>query len=345
LVTPLKGRGITHILSRIREEWKQQGLQVPELDPNHKPFDSNVITPGTPFMTRLSQALKQFIADRVAHDPAYNNISVIYSDASVPGEGEHKIAEFIRTQRAQPGYDPNTSHVLYGLDADLIMLALATHELQFYVLRERVFPTPQQPSSSSVSGALNAQDSSSGNLESNTIQNAAAIGARNSFQLLSIDILRECLEAEFREPLEIGFEMESSSSSCRPEKRTFDLERVVDDFVFLCFFVGNDFLPHLPSLDIREGAIDYLIELYKKLVPRIGYLSDDKGEIHFGRVRLFLKELACTEEYIFQRRKWEEEKKQKQQEERTAIAQRENKASIEVCMYYGTWKHDQLYMD
>lgn len=75
---------------------------------------------------------------KLSTDPAWQNCQVIFSGHDCPGEGEHKLVDFIRRRKMQPGYDPNETHCMYGLDADLIMLALATHEPHFVLLREVV---------------------------------------------------------------------------------------------------------------------------------------------------------------------------------------------------------------
>ncbi|KAL5574945.1 hypothetical protein UlMin_016644 [Ulmus minor] len=289
----------------VRKQFELEGKHVlPKQE--SEVLDSNVITPGTEFMFKLSKVLKSYVSSRLSSDLGWKNIKVILSDANVPGEGEHKIMSFIRGQRALPSYDPNTRHCLHGLDADLIMLALATHELHFSILREDVLNQVQNFSNfkPNLDSRLSTAESSPKSRE--WLPNESNLGAREDanlpitmkpLQFLHVWILREYLELDMQIP-------------DPPENFKSDLDRIVDDFIFMCFFVGNDFLPHTPSLEIHEGALDLLMSVYKKEFKNLGgYLIDmsrveDKkfGYIKLSRVEKFIILVGSFEDKIFRKR-------------------------------------------
>lgn len=172
--------------------------------------------------------------------------------------------EYIRLAKAQPDYDPNVRHCLYGLDADLIMLGLLSHDPHFCLLREEVTFGRQ---SKSKSKELEHQN----------------------FYLMHLCIVREYLELEFQELKEegaLGF--------------SFDLERVIDDFILMAFFVGNDFLPNLPNLHINEGALALMFKVYKTILPKgDGYINEG-GVINMKRLAVLLDELSHVEYRFFE---------------------------------------------
>jgi 5'-3' exonuclease len=92
-------------------------------------FDPNCITPGTDFMFRLDSYLKDWIKANLSLLPE----KVLYSNHLVPGEGEQKIFDYVRNYEIS-GYG---SHVIYGLDADLIILSLISKLKGIYLIREK----------------------------------------------------------------------------------------------------------------------------------------------------------------------------------------------------------------
>ena len=238
----------------------RSGAEMPDTDF----FDSNCITPGTEFMTRLTQHLKYFINKKVSEDIDWQGVEIVLSGHEVPGEGEHKIMEYIRQAKAQPGYDPNVRHCLYGLDADLIMLGLLSHDPHFCLLREEV-----------TFGRQNQKKTKE--LE------------YQNFYLLHLCVVREYLELEFQD-----LKIQESLGIA------FDMERIIDDFILMAFFVGNDFLPNLPNLHINEDALAVMFGTYKESLPKMGGYINERGVINLERLGVLLDSLTDIESRSFE---------------------------------------------
>ena len=222
--------------------------------------------------------------------------------------------EYIRWAKRQPGYAPNSRNCMYGLDADLIMLSLVTHEPHFCLLREVVQYTGRgrgQPARETLDnpcaehfnlfqigrvaprgrglgwgwggcsrarGALSSALSGAapGPNPARTAPCLVAPPLTLSPQPSSLLPKPQTLNHNTRSLLREYFELEFAPLAARGFP--VDLERVVDDFVLLCMLVGNDFLPALPTLDISEGALNALIDMYRSSLPEMGGYLTHAGE-------------------------------------------------------------------
>jgi len=213
--------------------------------PNLNSWDTNAITPGTEFMSDLSIYLQQVLKT----DPYFKVIPTrILSDASVPGEGEHKILEHLRKRKevnVSDGDGDGETTIIYGLDADLIMLSMASRYENIYLLRESVhFGKVKE----------------------------------GCFRYLDIPTFKSYLYNTLVESIDDDF------------KEQLDQDLLIQDYIFLCFLIGNDFIPNLPSINIKHDGIDYVIDLYKDILCiREEYLICD-NEINISFLKsLFIK--------------------------------------------------------
>jgi 5'-3' exoribonuclease 2 len=108
------------------EDYIQQLEKKYQITIPRSKFDKNAISPGTKFMTSLSKEIIKCIKEK-----KFKTKKVIFSDHLVPGEGEHKLIDYIRTEPIGL-----SKTLIYSPDADLIILSIILQKKDIYILRK-----------------------------------------------------------------------------------------------------------------------------------------------------------------------------------------------------------------
>jgi len=228
------------------------------------PWNTSAITPGTIFMNKLNERVKTYFKD----PKKYKLNNIIISTSANYGEGEHKIFDFIRKFPNQ--HNETTNTVIYGLDADLIMLCINHIPIckNIYLFRE----TPEFIKS------INSE------LEP------------NKEYLLDIPELANNIVLNISNGKELS-----------------ELQKInkLYDYIFMCFFLGNDFMPHFPSINIRTGGIDKMLNAYKEVIENNDENLTNGTIVYWKNVRKLVKFLADNEEDNFKNEMKLRDKKEK----------------------------------
>ena len=234
---------------------------------NKEIFNKSSITPGTKFMGNMNKYIINYF---IKYKHTHKNIFISGSD--INSEGEHKLFEFIRDNKTEH-LKENT--IIYGLDADLIILSIehAKYCKNLYLFREK----PEWVD--------------------NEIDNEIS----DEYYCMDINELKFNISSLM---FNTNSNNKSTWSKMKPNrnkiinKKIYD-ENLITDYIFLSFILGNDFMPHFPALNIRTNGIDILLETYKKILKIDEYLTknhEGKTFINWQNLYLFMKELSLNEE-------------------------------------------------
>ena len=213
-------------------------------------WNTTAITPGTNFMTELNSMVTEHF-----NTESYSRLKVdkiFVSGSNKVGEGEHKIFNYIRVN---PNKHLTETTIIYGLDADLIMLSINHLPIcpNIYLFRE----TPH------------------------FIQSIDSSLEPESNYYLDIPELTNAIISYMNNDRELTLEQQKNK---------------VYDYIFLCFFLGNDFLPHFPAINIRTGGVDKMINAYKATIGNTDEYITDGKIINWNNLRKVVLFLANLEE-------------------------------------------------
>lgn len=239
-------------------------------------YTGSFITPGTLFMERLDKHFKKLVHEKGIFDMHVDNI--IYSSYLVPGEGEHKIMDYLRSKTFQV---EQGAHIIYGNDADLVLLALGYDGAALYVADNTV---PLKSNRVLVTEYLLETRKREAEINIDTIRRALqsilATEIVEDFVKKHLRVgkkpvdLRDILEPELGSDKARRFIDKYADSAVRQtpdtvEAATVELVKLygnvyIRDFIFLCTLMGNDFLPRSPVLSCVTEDIPFIFDLIVK---------------------------------------------------------------------------------
>jgi 5'-3' exonuclease len=217
------------------------------------------ITPGTKFMNKINSNIKDEILKQ-----KFSNAICVFSTSDVAGEGEHKIFGYLK-KNAKLFH--NKIKVIYGLDADLIFLSLASGMPNIFLMRENT-----------ELGYLGDQE--------------------HYFNYVDIDVVRDCIVKE------MCWNNELNANDNKKIYDEFDLEikqKYINDFIFITFLIGNDFLPTVECLEVSQGGEDKIINVWKSCYKKLNQFLINNNEINFIFFGMFINILSLNENnyYIY----------------------------------------------
>lgn len=201
-------------------------------------WDTCAISPGTQFMKNLDNKLEKHFDQESCK--LFRLSKIILFPSYEIGEGEHKIFSYIRSNIEE---HKDFTTIIYGLDADLIMLSL-THlhyTKEIYLYRDSLI-NDNQNKTNNLNNKITNQNNKNNNQNISQDDN-------NFFKIndLAIEIINVLTE-----------------NYANHDLYSEENKHLIHDYIFMCFMLGNDFMPHFPALNIRLNAIDKLIKVYNE---------------------------------------------------------------------------------
>ncbi|SJK86630.1 XRN 5-3 exonuclease N-terminus [Babesia microti strain RI] len=246
-----------------------------------QPFTPNMISPGTEFIVTLENELRKWLFLKVS-EGFFGNCDVVFSGSDVPGEGEHKIFQSIKSAS-------RLSSMVYGLDADLMLLASLTQGNKCIILREKRGYTPHvaarrkpNPYYNSTTGLVHFHKR-----DFLTLQ-------KRHFELVNL----KAVAMHFYNRLVTKDKKKINYNGSEDDF----VNSLTRDFVFLTFLAGNDFLPRVPAVDLADESFTPFILSYFKNFDQIGGFITNGDSYSISRFKKFLEFPSTFEQNWFRLR-------------------------------------------